>query len=534
MARRRMSRRRAWVTRAIAAATLVATVTVYPGTPARAADLPAATIAHDWTFAGQRLAATTNSLAATAYPRNTTSTGTWQTVGASDWTSGFFPGLLWLMYERTSDPVWRTRALNWQNGLESQKTNAVNHDVGFKMFTSFGNGYRLTATESYRQVLLTSAATLASRYDPEVRMTRSLGSMTDTTNMRVIIDNLMNLELLWWAADHGGDPAWRTMATNHALRSITDFQRADGSVYHLVNYDPTTGAVRSKGTIQGYDTESSWSRGQAWAIAGWTLAYRYTGDTRFLDAAERAADYYIGHLPSDKVPYWDFELPTFTGEPRDSSAAAIASSGLLELASFETDLAPRLIYFAAARDSLASLSSPAYLSEGTTNRAILLHGTRHKPAGSYDHGLIFGDYYFLEALERYEELTGSPTTTTTTTTSTSTTSTSTTSTSTTTTSPTAPTFSLAVAPTSSTVARGQTATFTVTVTPQGGFDTPVRLQATGVPNYSTVTFTPPTTLSTSTFKVATSSSTPRGARTMTLKGVSSGITKTIDVPITVT
>ena len=380
-------------------------------TPPPGGELPTATITHDWDFAATRLAASATTLAPTAFPRNTNADGTWFTVGAADWTSGFFPGLLWLMYERTGDAVWRTRALTWQDNLESQKTNAANHDVGFKMFTSFGNAYRLTNTESYRQVLLTSAGTLASRWDPDVGMIRSLGSVTDTSNFQVIIDNLMNLELLWWAADHGGNPAWRTMATSHALRAITDAQRADGSIYHLVNYNPTTGAVTSKGTIQGYADESTWARGQAWAIYGWTMAYRYTGDARFLDAAEKAADYYIAHLPADDVPYWDFELPTTTGEPRDSSAAAIAASGLLELATYQPDATARLAYVAPARDMLTSLSSPAYLSEGTTNRAILLHGTRHKPAGSFDHGLVFGDYYFLEALNRYQDMFPPPPTT---------------------------------------------------------------------------------------------------------------------------
>lgn len=399
-----LARRRAG---AAGAVLLVAAATIAACDPPPPDPLPATTIEHDWAFAGQRLTATAGSLAPTAYPQRTSGSG-WFTVTASDWTSGFFPGLLWLMFERTDDPAWRTRALNWQNGLEAQKTNGINHDVGFKMLTSFGQAYRLTGNDAYRQVLLTGAATLARRYDPDVGMIRSLGSTADTTGFQVIIDNLMNLELLFWAADHGGDPAYRTMATSHAVRAVTDAQRADGSVYHLVNYNPTTGALTSKGTIQGYDTESTWSRGQAWAIAGWSLAYRYTGDARFLAAARKAADYYVAHLPADHVPYWDFELPSTTGEPRDSSSAAIAASGLLELAGFESDPAVRTSRVTAARDILASLSSPAYLAEGTSTPSILLHGTRHKPAGSYDHGLIYGDYYFLEALNRYEALAPAP------------------------------------------------------------------------------------------------------------------------------
>lgn len=507
-------------------------------TPPPGGELPTATITHDWDFAATRLASTAGSLAPTAFPRNTNADGTWFTVGAADWTTGFFPGLLWLMYERTGDTVWRTRALNWQVNLESQKTNAVNHDVGFKMFTSFGNAYRLTNTDSYRQVLLTSAGTLASRWDPDVGMIRSLGSVNDTTNFQVIIDNLMNLELLWWAADHGGNAAWRTMATSHALRAITDAQRADGSIYHLVNYNPTTGAVASKGTIQGYAPESTWSRGQAWAIYGWTMAYRYTGDTRFLDAAEKAADYYIAHLPADDVPYWDFELPTTTGEPRDSSAAATAASGLLELATYQPDDTARLAYVAPARDMLTSLSSPAYLSEGTTNRAILLHGTRHKPAGSFDHGLIFGDYYFLEALNRYQAMFPPPSTTTSTgaTSSTPATSTTTSTTSSTTTTTTAPAaaFTLSVSPANQTLVRGKTFTFTATVNPTGGFSSAVQFTLAGAPAGATVTFRPNPSATTSTLKVVTTASTAPGVYPLTVTGTAGPLTRTATMTMTVT
>jgi hypothetical protein len=508
--RRHLTRLRAATGGAVVAMVVTAVVACEP-TPPPEDTLPATTIDHDWGFAAQRLAASSAVLAPTAYPQRTASDGSWFTVSAADWTSGFFPGLLWLMYERTGDPVWRTRALTWQDGVESQKSNAVNHDVGFKLLTSFGNAYRLTGTESYRDVLLTGAATLASRYDPEVGMIRSLGSTTDTTNFQVIIDNLMNLELLFWAADHGGNPAWRTMATSHARRAIEDAQRPDGSIYHLTNYDPTTGALASKGTIQGYDTESTWSRGQAWAIAGWTIAYRYTGDPRFLDAARRAADYFTAHLPADKVPYWDFELPSTTGEPRDSSAAAIAASGLLELATFEADPAVRLTRIGAAKDMLASLSSPAYLSEGTTNAAILLHGTRHKPAGSYDHGLIFGDYYFLEALGRYQALVPPPSTTTTG----------------------APTFTMAVTPASVAMVQGKTFTFTVTVSPSGGFSTPVQLSQSGAPAGTAVTFRPNPTLTTSALKVVTRTTTPKGTYPITVTATGGGVTRTATVSMIV-
>jgi hypothetical protein len=190
------------------------------------------------------------------------------------------------------------------------------------------------------------------------------------------------------------------MAVSHALNTREQHVRADGSTYHLVNYDPATGAVQSKGTVQGYSAESTWSRGQAWAVYGFTMAYRETGDPRFLETARATADYFIGHLPADHVPPWDFQAPPVPTPPRDSSAAAIAAAGLLELSRLEPDAGRRQHYFATAQSILLSLSSPAYLAEGTPSQSVLLHGTRNKPSGSYDTGLIWGDYYFLEALLR--------------------------------------------------------------------------------------------------------------------------------------
>ena len=292
------------------------------------------------------------------------------------------------------------RAEAWQAGLEAQKNNTSTHDIGFMLFDSFGQGQRLTGNEAYRQILLTAAGSLAVRYSPTVGSVRSWGRLNSPT-FTVIIDNMMNLELLFWAARNGGDPTWRDMAVSHALNSARDHVRPDGSTYHVVEYSSKTGALKWRGTHQGYSDTSTWSRGQAWAVHGFTMAYRETGDARFLDTARRTADYFLAHLPDDRVPYWDFNLPSLTGEPRDSSAAAIAASGLLELARLEPDRLSSGRYRDAATSILASLCSPPYLATGTQRGAILLHGTQHKPAGNYDTGLIFGDYFFLEALLRY-------------------------------------------------------------------------------------------------------------------------------------
>jgi unsaturated chondroitin disaccharide hydrolase len=191
------------------------------------------------------------------------------------------------------------------------------------------------------------------------------------------------------------------MAVSHARNTARDHVRPDGSTYHVVEYSARTGAVLSRHTHQGYSDSSTWARGQAWAVHGFTMAYRETGEALFLDTARRTADYFLAHLPADHVPYWDLDLPSLDGEPRDTSAAAIAASGLVELAGLEPDRRASRRYRAAATDILASLSSPAYLAADTDRGAILRHGTQHKPDGNFDTGLIFGDYFFLEALLRW-------------------------------------------------------------------------------------------------------------------------------------
>lgn len=364
-----------------------------------------AALLHDFQFAARQLEATTRAISTARYPKSTTSIGSWSTTGASSWTSGFFPGSLWLMGEQSADPSWKTKAEAWQAGIESQKTNTSTHDVGFMIFSSFGNGYRLTGNDAYRQVVLTAARSLATRYSAKVGSIKSWNGPT-SADFRVIIDNMVNLELLFWASKHGGSSAWHDIAVSHALKTRENHVRADGSTYQIVNYDPTTGAVKSKGTKQGLNAESTWSRGQAWAVYGFTMAYRETGDARFLETARRTAEYFLAHLPADGVPYWDLELPRTVGEPRDSSAAAVAASGLLELSRLEPDARRGQSYLSAAKHILTSLSSPAYLAEGTTSKAILLHGTQSKPSGSFDTGLVYGDYYFLEALIRHQRIAG--------------------------------------------------------------------------------------------------------------------------------
>jgi|GEM_PF-376794 len=341
------------------------------------------------------------------YPRSTLTNGHWKTTQAGIWTSGFFPGSLWYMYQMTSDKVWRERAESWTAGLEDVKFETGTHDVGFIMFSSFGNGYRLAGTEAYRAILLQAAESLASRFNPAVGCIKSWNSGPRGL-FPVIIDNLMNLEILFWASKNGGLHDWYDMAVSHALRTSRDHVRDNGSTYQVVDYNPSSGTIIAKTSVQGYADESTWARGQAWGIYGFTMTYRETRDIRFLETAMKLADYFIENLPDDHVPYWDFDAPNIPDEPKEASSAAIAASGLLELSTLVSDSAAAGRYRQAAQSILISLSSPAYLAEGTNSSGILLHSNSNVNKGKeVDVSLIHADYYFIEALLRYQRLSDS-------------------------------------------------------------------------------------------------------------------------------
>ncbi len=352
----------------------------------------------DLKFAAEQYEISAQTLSKTSYPVRTTANGEWSTSSASSWTSGFFPGSMWYLYEYTRNPIWQTRAQQWQAAIESQKNDTSTHDVGFMLFDSFGNGFKQTNNAAYKQIVLTAANSLSQRFSPIVGLTRSWNSASP--NFTVIIDNMMNIEMLFWAAKNGGNTQYSDMAISHALKTAQNHVRADGSTYHVVDYNQNNGAVIRQYTAQGYSDSSTWSRGQAWAIYGFTMAYRETKDTRFLETARKVADYYIAHLPSDFIAPWDFQAPGT--QPKDTSSAAIAASGLLELSKLETDAIKKTAYLDIAKNILSSLSTSEYLTKGTNNKALLLHGTQNKPKGNYDTGLTFGDYYFIEALIRYK------------------------------------------------------------------------------------------------------------------------------------
>ncbi len=324
------------------------------------------------------------------HPKRTIASGKWEALPRGDWTCGFFSGCLWFMYQRTGDDEWREAAQRWTEDLESQKFNASNHDIGFRIMSSFGNGYRLTGRGDYKDVVLTAAETLATRYDDRVGCIRSWNG----SNYLVIIDNMMNLELLFWASRNGGCQRLYDIAVSHAEKTLEHHIRPDGSTYHVVDFN-NDGTVRRKYTHQGYDTESTWSRGQAWGLYGFTMTYRETGDERFLAAATMLADYFVDNLPADYVPYSDFEAPGIPSVSKDSSAAAIACSGLFALDRYVDNTK----YKSAALNILSSLTGSDYLAEGTNHSSILHRGCERY--GDVEKGLIYGDYYFLEAMLRW-------------------------------------------------------------------------------------------------------------------------------------
>jgi hypothetical protein len=342
------------------------------------------------------------------YPRSTMSNGSWTTVNNSDWTCGFFPGSLWYLYEQTGDPNFEKWAQQWTAGIAAQQFNTNTDDVGFMFNTSFGNGYRLTGNSTYQSVLLQAAHSLTNRFNAIV------GCLADDLllappEFQVIMDTTMNTELLYHAADINGDTTLSAKAFSHAERAMTNQIRPDTSTFHLVLYSTVNGALLYQGTRAGYSATSTWARAHAWSIYGFTMAYRETSYLPFLNAASRVAGYYLTNVPSDYVPYWDFDAPNIPNAPRDSSTAAITLSALVQLSQLVTNMQDSATFWSGAHNILESLGSTNYLAQGTTSSGILLHGTGNPPQISdpeVNVSLVYGDYYFVEALTRYAEAYG--------------------------------------------------------------------------------------------------------------------------------
>lgn len=339
-------------------------------------------------------------------PRTTDAQGNLVTSNAHWWTSGFFPGSLWYLYEYSNDPKEKDAAMMMTDRVEGEKYTTNNHDVGFMIGCSFGNGYRLTKDEKYKDVMITAAKSLSTRFRPNIGCIQSWGSRKGW-QCPVIIDNMMNLELLMEVFKLTGDSSFYKIAVSHADTTMKNHYRPDFSCYHVVSYDTITGKIEAKQTAQGAADESAWARGQAWGLYGYTMMYRETKLDRYLKQAQHIADFLINHpnLPEDKIPYWDFNAPGIPNTERDASAGAIMASALIELSGYvDADASKK--YLDVAETQLRTLSSPNYLAKkGENGDFILMHSVGSLPGKSeVNVPLTYADYYFIEGLMRFRGL----------------------------------------------------------------------------------------------------------------------------------
>jgi hypothetical protein len=337
------------------------------------------------------------------YPRSINKEGALWTSNYKWWCSGFYPGSMWYVYEYTGDEKIKELALKYQAGLEPLRFRKDDHDIGFQLMCSYGNCLRLTEDQTCVPVLIDGANSLASRFDPEVGCTRSWSF--GKWSFPVIVDNMMNMELLLKAAELGGSDSLKNVALAHARTTMKNHFRDDKSCFHLVDYNPETGEVVGKQTVQGLADDSAWARGQAWGLYGFTMVYRFCKEQDILDHAIAIAEYLLPRLPEDGVPFWDYDSAEIPNDVRDASAAAIMASGLIELSQYvDAEKAER--YLATAEKMLRTLASEEYLcAEGEDYGFLLKHSTGNKNTDSeVDVPLTYADYYFLEALIRWSRL----------------------------------------------------------------------------------------------------------------------------------
>ncbi len=324
-------------------------------------------------------------------------------VTSRDWTSGFFPGVLWFLHEYTRKSEWKMEAEKYTANIEKEKTNGITHDMGFKIYSSFGNGFRLMGEPKYKEIILQSAKTLSTRFHATTGVIKSWDNRPGW-KYPVIIDNMMNLELLFAATRISGDSSFYNIAVSHATTTMKNHYRDDYSSFHVVDYDSASGSVLQKTTHQGYSDESAWSRGQAWGLYGYTMCYRETKMKKFLEQADHIAHFILNHpnLPKDLVPYYDFDAPGIPNEPRDASAAAIMASALYELSTFSNS---GKNYKKAADKIMKNLTNHYRSPVGDNKGFILLHSTGSAPSQSeVDVPINYADYYYLEALLRNKRL----------------------------------------------------------------------------------------------------------------------------------
>ena len=323
--------------------------------------------------------------------------------GTDWWCSGFYPGTLWYLYEYTKDEGLKAEAMRSTALLEKEKNNKGTHDLGFMLYCSYGNGYRLTKDNSYRNVMITGARSLSTRFNPVTGCIKSWNS-NSRWQFPVIVDNMMNLEFLCEMTKLSGDSSFYKIAITHANTTMKNHYRKDFSSYHVIDYDTITGKKIKGYTAQGAFDESAWARGQSWGLYGFTMMYRETHKKEYLDEAINIANFLLHHknMPADKIPYWDYDAIDIPNTYRDASAAAILCSALLELAKYSNKTQQKE-YIDVAIIILKSLSSSYRATVGTNGGFILKHGVGHLPAKSeVDVPLTYGDYYFIEALIRYK------------------------------------------------------------------------------------------------------------------------------------
>ncbi|AWW32865.1 glucuronyl hydrolase [Echinicola strongylocentroti] len=341
-------------------------------------------------------------LDSTRIPRSLTSEGCLVGVGSRDWTSGFFPGTLWYLYGYSGNRALLSAARSWTAFIEKEKYDEHTHDTGFKVYCSFGNAYRIQGMESDKDVIVQAAKSLMSRFDPNLGCIRSWDFNQEVWQYPVIIDNMMNLEMLFAATRISGDSIYYQVGKKHAETTLKNHFKEDYSSYHVVDYDTISGMPRLKTTHQGFGESSSWARGQAWALYGFTMCYRETGDPKFLELAQKIAQYILHHprLPDDKVPYWDFDDPDIPDTERDASAAAVIASALLELSTYSKQEKSK-VYWHVADTILHNLSGSEYRLKDEEAPFFLDHSVGSKPHGSeVDVPLVYADYYYVEALIR--------------------------------------------------------------------------------------------------------------------------------------
>lgn len=330
-------------------------------------------------------------------------------IQPEEWTSGFFPGSMWYLYELTGDDKWKELGIRYTMAIDTVKNLTWHHDVGFMIGSSFGNAYRVTGNEEFKKVIIQAARSLSTRFRPVAGIIQSWNVDKGWQSQRgwecpVIIDNMMNLELLFNATRYSGDSTFYKIAVTHADNTLKNHFRPDFSTWHVIDYSLSDGSVRHKNTAQGFSDESTWARGQAWAVYGYTVCYRFTKNPVYLEQAEKAFHFISSNptLPLDGIPYWDFNAPGIPNEKRDASSAAVLASALYELSTYSA----REDYKSWADKIIENLSTQNYRAKpGENGYFILKHSVGSIPHNSeVDVPLNYADYYFLEALIRKKNL----------------------------------------------------------------------------------------------------------------------------------